>query len=670
MSKKLGYRANIDVLRAFAVLPVVLFHLNVGLIPGGFLGVDVFFVISGYLITKLLKAELEQGGINLLEFWRRRILRILPALITMVLITFLAGQLLLFAPERDDLAVNSWAALLSVSNISHWLNYGGYWGAEAGNSPLLHTWSLGVEEQFYLLYPIFLLLLFRCFNRIPVWLIISVLLVSFGIFIYGLQNHPSSTFYLLPARAWELAAGATAALISSTSLKIKVANTFSFIGLVLVLAAYIFAKPNSLSVWNVVAVTGAALVVYSSTQTFFKRVRLNNSILLYVGLISYSLYLYHYPVVVYGKSIEAKYNIEIPLIVEIFLMFLLAWLSYQFVEVPLRYAKSVALKVGIVNLFLAGLAFWASSINYQEDVSNFEPTEWAGNIYRVNPGGAQSKDLEERMKGINVLDKELHARNLHSDIHKEGIKFAYSDGRQLDVLVLGDSHGLQWSTVINEIMREMGKNVLFMTADGTPVFFDIPIKENRQKSFMFTSKQLEEFKQARLKVIREKHPKLVVISSYWREEYINESEDLINEISKTGAKVLLIADPPRFDIGDRNAPQYLSYLGVQESEDEDVWLEYIDYGRYKADVKVVKDIAARCNFYCVFVEPGPIYMKPANQNNGVWLLKVIDDGKVLYIDDDHLSVAGAKLSKQLIHDAIEEIFSGSMTEVTKTGDHY
>ena len=134
-TQDLRYRPDIDALRAFAVLPVVLFHLGASWLPGGFLGVDVFFVISGYLITTLLFRELHAGGIDLLAFWRRRILRILPALLLVVLVTFLVGHVVLYAPNRYMLAINAAGALLSVGNITHWRNYGGYWSGDANDSP-------------------------------------------------------------------------------------------------------------------------------------------------------------------------------------------------------------------------------------------------------------------------------------------------------------------------------------------------------------------------------------------------------------------------------------------------------------------------------------------------------------------------------------------------------
>lgn len=338
-------------------------------------------------------------------------------------------------------------------------------------------------------------------------------------------------------------------------------------------------------------------------------------------------------------------------------MFLLAWISYRFVETPLRRAKSAASKVGFATLFLAGLALGAQNFDYQEDLANFKPTQWAGNLYRVNPRSASSEGVDERMKGIEVLQKTPAAEDTYAGAYLEkGIVLEYSGSDKIEVLVLGDSHGLQWAPVIDEIMHEIGKTVSFMTADGTPAFFNIPVQPDAQRGFLFTSEQLTEFKQARLRVIRERKPELVIISAAWRESHIKESEDVISEILKSGAQILFIGDPPRLEIGDRNAPQYLSYLGVQNNERGDVWLDLLDSEHYQEAKITVKSIVDRCESNCRLVEPGPIYIR-SSKDEGGWLLKVIDNEEVLYIDDDHLSVAGATLSKELIQKGVLAAFA-------------
>ena len=267
------YRPDIDGLRAVAIVPVICFHLDCSFLPGGHLGVDVFFVISGFLITRLLVGEIEAGRVSLVDFWRRRVLRIIPALLVMVLVTLLVGQGLLYAPERYELSVNSTAALVSLANLSHWLIYGPYWGASAESSPLLHTWSLGVEEQFYLFYPFVLVMALRGGMRKGIVLLGGISVISLAAFLYGTWDESVATFYLLPTRAWELGAGAiTALLLTGRGLGRVPGSVVVLGGLALVMASYVGAPANGLSAWSLAAVTGAVLVIWGGGVTRGSRV--------------------------------------------------------------------------------------------------------------------------------------------------------------------------------------------------------------------------------------------------------------------------------------------------------------------------------------------------------------------------------------------------------------
>jgi peptidoglycan/LPS O-acetylase OafA/YrhL len=198
--RAITYRPEIDGLRAVAVIPVVLFHLNRELLPGGYIGVDVFFVISGFLITSIILNEYERGDFSFSRFWLRRVRRILPALIVMVIVTLVAGRLILYAPDINNLGTQGIAALLSFANISHWLTAGNYWGHTAESSPLLHTWSLSVEEQFYLIFPLLLILTLKYLHARLAFTFLFMSMLSVLLFFYGTQTHPSSTFYLLPTK--------------------------------------------------------------------------------------------------------------------------------------------------------------------------------------------------------------------------------------------------------------------------------------------------------------------------------------------------------------------------------------------------------------------------------------------------------------------------------------
>ena len=205
---KFHYRPDIDGLRALAVIPVMLFHLGLGC-PGGYVGVDVFFVISGYLITSIILKEQSAGTFSMLQFWERRIRRLLPALVTVVFFTIIAASFVLYPSQFRPFGKEVIAQATMLSNFYFW-QQDGYFAPLSEHQPLLHTWSLAVEEQFYFLFPSLLLLLKKC--RCSFLGIAFISIGSFAWSLYSLTHYPSATFYLLPARAWELLLGALLAM--------------------------------------------------------------------------------------------------------------------------------------------------------------------------------------------------------------------------------------------------------------------------------------------------------------------------------------------------------------------------------------------------------------------------------------------------------------------------
>lgn len=205
----LKYRPDIDGLRTLAVMPVILFHAGASWMPGGFVGVDIFFVISGYLICLIILREVQAGQFSFLRFYERRLRRIIPALLTMLLVTVVAFQIIALPDQAQDAAKSGIAALASVSNFYFW-QQSGYFSPTAELMPLLHTWSLAVEEQFYLFFPVILLAIWRL--RLSVrWAVVIGTVLAFGVGLWLSVNKPSIAYYLLPARAWELAIGAVLA---------------------------------------------------------------------------------------------------------------------------------------------------------------------------------------------------------------------------------------------------------------------------------------------------------------------------------------------------------------------------------------------------------------------------------------------------------------------------
>lgn len=208
----LNYRADIDGLRALAVVPVVCYHFEITIFPGGFVGVDVFFTISGYLMASLIGRGLSEENFSFSEFFERRARRILPALFFVVLIC-IAVAFVMFPPKLlRDFGWTVAAAVFFSSNIIFWKKSANYFDLSAEWDPLLHTWSLAVEEQFYILFPFFMVLIWRLRGRMRLHAIMLVTLTSLALSIWGVANAPTATFYLLPTRAWELLIGAVAAL--------------------------------------------------------------------------------------------------------------------------------------------------------------------------------------------------------------------------------------------------------------------------------------------------------------------------------------------------------------------------------------------------------------------------------------------------------------------------
>ena len=298
--KNFTYRADVDGLRALAVIPVVLFHAALGF-PGGFVGVDIFFVISGYLITTIIAKEMVQGEFQMKNFWERRIRRILPAAAVMSLFVLIAGACILLPFQFQDLGKSSIAQTLMVSNFYFW-QQDGYFAAPSDFEPLLHTWSLAVEEQFYFIFPVLMVFLFKKGRHHLIRWTSILFALSFIWSIYGVTHYPSATFYLLPARGWELLIGALIALVPMRIPKAYgLPQILSWTGFALIFYAYTRYSLSTTFPGLSAAppVLGTALLIIANRDSL----TLPGKILalppiVFIGKISYSLYLWHWPLLV------------------------------------------------------------------------------------------------------------------------------------------------------------------------------------------------------------------------------------------------------------------------------------------------------------------------------------------------------------------------------------
>lgn len=334
------YRSEIDGLRAIAVVPVILFHAGFETFSGGFVGVDVFFVISGYLITSLILLEVEQGRFSIINFYERRARRILPALFLVMLVCIPFGWLVLPAPDMKDFSKSLVAVSLFASNILFW-RQSGYFDTAAELKPLLHTWSLAVEEQYYVLFPLCLLLAWRLGKRWMLILLVLGGLLSLALAQWGSLANPSAAFFLLPTRGWELLLGAVAAAYLSRSSQPAVPRLIAEVGgtLGLVLIAYaVLAYRNDTpfpGLYALVPTIGALLIILFATQQTSVGRFIGNRAFAGIGLISYSAYLWHQPLFVFDRYLGHT-NSKAMLLIFACASLVLAYLTWRCVERPFR----------------------------------------------------------------------------------------------------------------------------------------------------------------------------------------------------------------------------------------------------------------------------------------------------------------------------------------------
>ncbi|MEY8872125.1 acyltransferase family protein [Francisella philomiragia] len=355
------YRKDIDGLRAFAVLSVVLFHLNMSWIKSGFLGVDIFFVISGFLITKIIVRDLQDGTFSIKNFYLRRIRRILPALIFVLAFSSFFAWLILLPQDLLNYAKSMVSAIASISNLFFFktLNFG-YFATDSSIIPLLHTWSLGVEEQFYIAWPVILIILFKLNTSSKKYLLtITSLLIIVSVAIFFYKHFPK--FYYLPInRGFELLFGCFLA-ISLNNRQQKSPNKtlldiYSFVSLILMAIPIFLISVNYPSFWMIVTCLGATLFIYSGSLGYTPFINRIFSIKPFVaiGVISYSLYLWHWPIIAYLNYLSITITIDIAVIV-ITLSIILATISYLFVEKPFRHKFKFSFLKSLILLWIIPL---------------------------------------------------------------------------------------------------------------------------------------------------------------------------------------------------------------------------------------------------------------------------------------------------------------------------
>ncbi|MFN0185841.1 MAG: acyltransferase family protein [Aquabacterium sp.] len=420
-----------DGLRALAVVPVVLFHAGFGAFSGGFVGVDVFFVISGYLITTIIQAELAEGRFSITTFYERRARRILPALFLVLAVCLPFAWAWLLPPDLQDFSQGLVAVALFASNILFWRT-SGYFDTAAELKPLLHTWSLAVEEQFYLFFPLFLMAAWRWGRRRIVGLLLVASLLSLALAQWGVLHKPDAAFYLLPTRAWELAIGALLALHLAQPVAWRPApaqgRILETVGLALLLWGMLAfdTKTPFPGLHALPPTLGTALIILCSGPTTPVGRLLSRRVLVGIGLISYSAYLWHQPMFAFARHRTWQEPTPLLLAGLALAAFGLAWLSWRFVERPFR-QKGVVSRRTVFRF-----AGWASLAMIGIGV--------AGHLAR---GGPQ-RDWVQPFAALWADRPEvLYPRCTQPGLLGNGIDFNFclvSRRGAPDAVLLGDSH--------------------------------------------------------------------------------------------------------------------------------------------------------------------------------------------------------------------------------------
>ena len=462
------YRAEIDGLRALAVLPVILFHAGFEWFSGGFVGVDVFFVISGYLITTIIISEMAEGKFSIVNFYERRARRILPALFFVMSACLPFAWLWLAPNDLKDFGQSLVAVSTFSSNILFW-QQSGYFDTAAELKPLLHTWSLAVEEQYYILFPIFLMLTWRLGIKWVLILLSVVFLLSLGVAQWGAYYKPSATFFLLPTRGWELLVGVFAAfyLKHNTHLKSHFLNqVLSLLGFGMIVYSIVaFDKTTPFpSLHALIPTIGTGLLILFAVPKTLIHKLLSLKFIVGIGLISYSAYLWHQPFLAFARHRLLGDVSDFILIVLCTASLVMAWFSWKFVEAPFRNRKTLTRK----KIFFFSIVCMAlfSSLGISMHLKN-------GYEDRVS----FSEELANSFKRPSL--ENCFDTPFNHSVEEWGCILGRSEGR-INFILFGDSHSLSFKTLIDQKAKEKDVKVFYTGSSGCLPFLGIYPKRNDQ----------------------------------------------------------------------------------------------------------------------------------------------------------------------------------------------
>lgn len=653
----MAYRKDIDGLRALAVVPVVLYHAGFSLFSGGYVGVDVFFVISGYLITGIISEEIRQQRFSVLHFYERRIRRIFPALFVVLLFTMIAGLILLLPEDLIAMSKSLVAATLFSSNILFWRE-SGYFDTAAELKPLLHTWSLAVEEQFYIFFPLFLMLAWRWIKngwQAATW---ACLIISFALSIYGLRYHDEATFYLLPMRAWELLMGSVIALGAVPPLpNRKWREVLAALGIGLILYA-VLAYDQSTPFPGEYALApclGAALIIHAgrdaSAPTWTARL-LSLQPVVFIGLISYSLYLWHWPLIVYAKYIAIFPLTTWQSAAIVATGVAMATLSWRYVEAPFRKGNGTFFTRSRARLFAMSGAIMAGAI-----VISLATIILHGLPMRMNPAAIEIVATAKAPQKVFTQCINYRKKDIFKKPEKSCV-FGNEHG-EASILLWGDSHAGAILPGALTALKDSNIGIRTLIMTGCPPLLGIHLSYNETDTCYKYNLEV-------IRYIKTSTAKTVILGARWapmlggpvnldhdkatpgisdaagkvvsivnaRRLLATSLDETIQAILGSGKKVILVYPVPEstFDIPNRLS-QSLRFHGTDSLPMIVISRHDFNY-RSGEVIRIFDSLPDRANFS---------RLRPDDMLCVETSCLTIKDGQALYFDDNHLSMAGAEL---------------------------
>lgn len=532
------FRSDINGLRAIAVIAVVLFHFNQSLLTGGFAGVDIFFVISGFLMTSIIFRGMENDSFSLFKFYVSRANRIIPALAALSFVLLVFGWFFLSPMDYKVLGKHIASSLVFISNIMYW-GESGYFDAASYEKWLLHTWSLSVEWQFYIVYPMVLLFLkrFISFEKVK-WFIVIGIVVSFSMSVYASILWSNAAYYLLPSRAWEMLLGG-AAYLYPVSLNNKSKKWTEWLGLILILLSYILISKEDL--WPgylaLFPVFGAYLIILANNQT---SIFTNNVIFQKIGKWSYSIYLWHWPIIVYGYYFPTKHWFFIGISLSVFL----GWLSFKFIESHKfpsfhKWKQFMLVKPFLFSIVLGSLAMYVYVS--QGVMKRFDNRLL---IHKL----ARKMVMPHRGNGYCFYsfnnDKSL---KVDGALGQNCFMGQTTNKQKSDTLLFGDSYAGTYDPFWNMIFTKFNKKYQSVSTNWcSPSFTENFTGPKQHPSYQQCLLNRTFLKEA----IIHKRYKNIIFASSWNsvlsKKYIDDFLQVVAEASKHHINIFVMATPPAY----------------------------------------------------------------------------------------------------------------------------